>query len=279
MQIKLYNRKTFTIEAIRVTDENMVEVAAWCHGTIEVERTDNGVKKFIRVKVRNPITDKQTKAFAGDWVMKSKHGFKVYVNKAFSNSFEEQVVYTEADAKAHVEGGKDDSPTLESLDKRPDVVTEEQALKNLGARDREHAAEIKQQIRDNPPTNENPWPEDEPFFEQKAEVEEIVAEANRPIELTKEEALLKNIFEQEEPDLCEACLLEKSGLKIIRLAEGGESARLCPDCREVVQPASNVDMVEAVEDVVQTVAKSHGMTEDSARQALGFGTPVERKQI
>lgn len=79
-----YTRKPFSIDAIRVTEENLEEVAQWCGGEIHKY---NG-KRFIKVDVNRPLTEKQTKAFAGDWVLKAGTGFKVYQHKAFQHCFD-----------------------------------------------------------------------------------------------------------------------------------------------------------------------------------------------
>lgn len=89
-----YVRKQFPVDAVRVTAENMDEVAAWCHGEVDVEKTParggspEREDKFVKVRVHRPLTDRQTKAFIGDWVLYAGTGFKVYTDKAFNKSFE-----------------------------------------------------------------------------------------------------------------------------------------------------------------------------------------------
>ena len=90
LEIKKYNRKSFAVEAIQVTPENMAEVAKWCDGEIKTdgEKEGNLSRDHIKVEVSNPLREKQTKAFLGDWVLKSgKKSFKVYTNNAFYKSF------------------------------------------------------------------------------------------------------------------------------------------------------------------------------------------------
>lgn len=81
-----YLRKQFPVDAIQVTEENMAEITKWCGGTIETE----GIAElpFIRIDVRNPQTDRQTKAYVGDWVLYAGHGFKSYNDRAFQKSFD-----------------------------------------------------------------------------------------------------------------------------------------------------------------------------------------------
>ena len=86
----VYIRKPFYIEAIEVTADNMASVAAWCHG--EVRTTDKpkdaAEENYIQVKVHNAVSERQSRAFVGDWVLYANKGFKIYTRKAFYKSFE-----------------------------------------------------------------------------------------------------------------------------------------------------------------------------------------------
>lgn len=91
LETKRYNRKTFTVEAIQVTPENMADVAKWCGGEIRSDANKEGnlSRDYIKVDVKNPLRDKQTMAFLGCWVLKSgRNVFKVYTNASFNKSFE-----------------------------------------------------------------------------------------------------------------------------------------------------------------------------------------------
>jgi hypothetical protein len=79
---KTYTRKSFDVQAVEVTAENIKAVAAWCDGQV-IGRE----KPFIKVKTLNPMNDKQTKAYIGDYVLYSGKGYKVYTKKAFEGSF------------------------------------------------------------------------------------------------------------------------------------------------------------------------------------------------
>lgn len=102
LKIEHYTRKPFPVEAVQVTEENLNEVAKWCGGDIHTStktlRNDAGEETgkiklpFIKVDVHRPLNDRQTKAFVGDWVLKSESGFKVYTLKAFDNSFQKKFV-------------------------------------------------------------------------------------------------------------------------------------------------------------------------------------------
>lgn len=87
---KKYVRKPFYVEAIQVTPENMEEVAQWCSGEVRAsKKTPEGEdEQYIKVWVQRPLDERQTKAFAGDWILYAGTGFKVYMTKAFEKSFE-----------------------------------------------------------------------------------------------------------------------------------------------------------------------------------------------
>lgn len=87
-----YVRKAFAVEAVEVTRDNVEEVAEWCGGEVKTSPGKGGRRQqqFVKVPVKNPLNDRQTRAYPGDWVLSAGAGFKVYTQKAFSASFEEQ---------------------------------------------------------------------------------------------------------------------------------------------------------------------------------------------
>ncbi len=80
-----YIRKPFNIDAVQVNGQNLEEVAKWVNGDI---RSDD-LGQYVKVRVHRPLNDRQTKAYVGDWVLYAGTGYKVYTQKAFSNSFEQ----------------------------------------------------------------------------------------------------------------------------------------------------------------------------------------------
>jgi hypothetical protein len=84
LDVRVYLRKPFTVDAVRVTAKNMYDVATWCDGNI-IQTTD-GPK--IKVNVKRPLSPKQTIANVGDWVLSSDSGFKVYTAPSFENTFD-----------------------------------------------------------------------------------------------------------------------------------------------------------------------------------------------
>lgn len=85
-----YIRKPLYVAAVRITGNNFEEISEWCQGDIQQDETpgEGTGKKFIRVRVHNPKTPRQTKAFVGDWILYTERGYKVYTNKAFHASFD-----------------------------------------------------------------------------------------------------------------------------------------------------------------------------------------------
>lgn len=100
-----FARKPFYVDAVQVTAENMDDVSAWCQGT--VTRTDLSPQgDFIKVRVHRPLTERQTKAFVGDWVLYAGTGFKVYTDKAFEKSFEPATETREVEHSRDTETGQ-----------------------------------------------------------------------------------------------------------------------------------------------------------------------------
>lgn len=79
------------VEAVLVTEENMMEVSRWCGGTIQIAPARNAKESpsnFVKVDVSRPMNIRQTQAFAGDRVVKTEfQGFKVFTPKAFQGAF------------------------------------------------------------------------------------------------------------------------------------------------------------------------------------------------
>jgi hypothetical protein len=86
MKIQKFERKTFPVDAVRVTLENMPEVVKWTRGNLQ--KDDLG-RPYVAVEVSRPANEKQTMAYDGDWVLKTATGFRVYTDFAFHKSFDE----------------------------------------------------------------------------------------------------------------------------------------------------------------------------------------------
>lgn len=87
MFVEKYQRKSFPVDAVQVTEANFDQVVAWCDGSVHTDDNPNA-SRYIKVRVHNPLTERQTKAFVGDWVLYAGKGYKVYTDKAFRKSFD-----------------------------------------------------------------------------------------------------------------------------------------------------------------------------------------------
>ena len=83
------------VDAIRVTDENIRQVAAWCQGEVKVYFgatnrifDEDAGKRYIELSVSHPTGRRKAKAFAGDWIVAVKGLFKVYNHRAFESTFD-----------------------------------------------------------------------------------------------------------------------------------------------------------------------------------------------
>jgi hypothetical protein len=89
---KKYIRKPLVVDAVQVSTENFEELAAWCQGTIQNNDGTNaqGIdpsSQHIHVRVHNPRSARQSKAFVGDWLLYTERGYKIYNTKAFLGTF------------------------------------------------------------------------------------------------------------------------------------------------------------------------------------------------
>lgn len=85
MDIHRASRKSFDVEFVEVTEENISEVADWCGGRVIGE----GRERHVRISDKNAIHTRQTKAFVGDKVVlhTEKKTFKAFGRRAFDNTF------------------------------------------------------------------------------------------------------------------------------------------------------------------------------------------------
>lgn len=88
IKIDQYRRKTFDVDAVQVTPDNIHDVAEWCGGDVRTEQQKGKSVKFIKVRVYKALDDEQTKAFVGNFVVYMGSGYKVYKYNAFMRTFE-----------------------------------------------------------------------------------------------------------------------------------------------------------------------------------------------
>lgn len=91
-----YIRKPFFVDAVQVTAENMAEAANWCEGKVIID-----TPPYIKVRVKRPLAERQTRAFVGDWILSSGNGFKVYTQSSFDKNFEAVAEKTEGMRKVN----------------------------------------------------------------------------------------------------------------------------------------------------------------------------------
>jgi hypothetical protein len=126
LKITKFARKPFYVDVVQVTEDNMEEVAQWCMGDVRVTEKPEGAveEKYVKVRVHRPLTERQTKAFIGDYVLYAGTGFKVYTPRAFEKSFEKVTTLTKEqadEAGIHPPIEKKPTPAMLAKSKAPDV--------------------------------------------------------------------------------------------------------------------------------------------------------------
>jgi len=110
MQTETYRRKIIAVEAIQVTEENLYEIAKWCGGDV---RTDYETKeKFIKISVLHPLKPEHSRAYSGNWILKSAAGYKIFNDKAFLSSWEKVEKESTPEEKLREHLGKMSSDSL-----------------------------------------------------------------------------------------------------------------------------------------------------------------------
>ena len=90
IKTETFARRPFLVEAVRVSSTNMTEAAEWCGGEIRSEKRGNRTVQHIYVEgIPNAKSDRQKKAYVGDFLLMYGKGFKIYTPKAFDDCFEE----------------------------------------------------------------------------------------------------------------------------------------------------------------------------------------------
>lgn len=74
-----------TPEAMQVTDENLRQVARWCHGAL---RTEGG--KIALIEVTNTITSHTTTAHVGDYIVRRYRGNRSIFTTIPQDEFEQE---------------------------------------------------------------------------------------------------------------------------------------------------------------------------------------------
>ena len=112
-----YKRKSFEVEAVQVTAQNLQEAAKWCGGDVRFENNNLDIDSaYIKVKVRRPLSEKQTRAVVGDWILLSESGYKVYTSRAFESSFVEATDVEQPAGNVFENQPEDDKEELRVVD-------------------------------------------------------------------------------------------------------------------------------------------------------------------
>lgn len=92
IDIQTYTRKPFEVRGVRVTEENLEEVVAFCNGELlHDSKASSGPRvPLIKVQVKNVSSPRFTYAHVGDWVLEAKGGasYRVYTDRAFRENFQ-----------------------------------------------------------------------------------------------------------------------------------------------------------------------------------------------
>ncbi len=86
MEKKLGRRKSFDVEYVEVTIDNIEEVAQWSKGTVE----EHEGTRYIKLADKNAMNSRQNRAFDGDFVVRhlELNTFKSFGAKAFAKTYD-----------------------------------------------------------------------------------------------------------------------------------------------------------------------------------------------
>lgn len=133
IKIEQFRRKTFDVDAVQVTPDNLEDVAKWCGGDIRTESQKGRDVKFIKVRVYKALDDEQTKAFVGNFVVYMGSGYKVYKYNAFMRTFERfpktpaesAAQWTDADLERNRSAITGEFVSAEFAEENPDTTVKE----------------------------------------------------------------------------------------------------------------------------------------------------------
>lgn len=100
LDLREYNRKTFSVRAIEVNFQNVDDLAAWCKGKVGSESTRvlGGADvdlPVIKLQGQGEDRGKELVARLGNFIVESKGRFRVYKAPQFWAAFEEKVEMTQ----------------------------------------------------------------------------------------------------------------------------------------------------------------------------------------
>jgi len=90
LDIEIWTRNAFDVEAVKVTEYNMERVAEWTHGELTRTMSHNS-RWYVLVDTARGSRLKQTKVFAGDWVVFAGGQFRHYRHDSIKMVYHKRV--------------------------------------------------------------------------------------------------------------------------------------------------------------------------------------------
>jgi hypothetical protein len=89
IEMRTFTRKTFVVEAIKLTEENLNYVALWCRGTIAKTLDDAGTLYISLPHPSGSYTRDGVKAYIGNWIVhnEKQKSFRPYDEGVFFHNF------------------------------------------------------------------------------------------------------------------------------------------------------------------------------------------------
>lgn len=86
-----WTRNSFEVEAVQITEENIIDVAVWCGGKL-YQSLEHFPKRYIAMRITSAARAHNVKAWAGDWITFAKGEFKHHKDKTFRQTFHQKTV-------------------------------------------------------------------------------------------------------------------------------------------------------------------------------------------
>lgn len=98
VQIETFERKTFRVQAVRVTTTNMKELGDWCGGVFKAPEAP-GRRAYVEVPNGRP--GNTIRAYVGDWITRltEANSCRVYKDRSFLEAFRQIVSDSEKQAR------------------------------------------------------------------------------------------------------------------------------------------------------------------------------------
>jgi hypothetical protein len=94
LDIQRYTRKTFDVDAVLITEENLANVVLWCDGKMDVSDASDPVVIIETKDKTNKKPDRILYGNVGDWILKipttgkNKFAWAIYKAYAFQRAFD-----------------------------------------------------------------------------------------------------------------------------------------------------------------------------------------------